>query len=85
VGAVLGTLAILLLAFSFGLLFFVSAPLAFAALMLGVTGRSRVERGLTARGRTAANAAMVLGIAGLVLSVVGCVYTALLLAGYWES
>jgi hypothetical protein len=85
VGVVLGALAILLLAFSFGLLFFVTGPLALVALILGMAGRSRVERGLTARGRGAANAAMVLGIAGLVLSVVGLVYTALLLAGYWES
>ena len=81
----LGVLAIVVLVFSFGLLFFVAGPIALVALILGGSGRARVERARTTQGRGAANAAMLLGIAGLVLSVIGFLYTALLFAGYWES
>jgi hypothetical protein len=85
VGLVLGVLAVVTLAFSFGLLFFVALPLAAIALILGFSARGRLERGQTARGRGAANAALLLGIAGLLLSVAGFFVTILFLGGYWES
>ena len=84
-GVVLGALAIVTLAFSFGLLFFVALPLAAVALVLGFSARRRVERGVTARGRGAANAALLLGVAGVVLSAIGFFVTILFLGGYWES
>lgn len=85
VGLVLGILALLVLVFSFGLLSFVSGPIALVALILGGSARGRHANGETTRGRGAANAAMVLGIAGLVLSAIGLFYTLLFLGGYWES
>jgi len=82
---VLAVLAILTLAVSFGLLFFVAFPVALAALALGASARRRVERGTTRRGRRAANAALLLASAGLLLSAVGAFVTVLFLGGYWES
>ena len=84
-GVVLGVLAILTVLVSFGFAFFASGPLAVVALLLGFSGRRRVERGETREGRGAANAALILGIAGIVLTIVGFLVAALLIAGYWES
>ena len=64
---------------------FVGGPIALVALILGASGRGRHASGRTTRGRGAANAAMVLGIAGLVLSAIGLFATLLFLGGYWES
>ncbi len=72
--------ALLILAVSFGLLFFIALPLAVLAVVLGAVARGQ------GRGRHGvATAGLATGIVGIVLSFAGAVYTALLLAGYWED
>ena len=85
VGIGIGLLALILLGGTFGLFFFVTGPLSVLGLVLGISGRSRVARGETTRGRRASVAAIAIGGIGIALAVVGAAVTALFLAGYWED
>lgn len=67
---VLGPLSILLLAFTSGALFYVALPCAVAAVALGTMGRSRVDRGESARFRGLAVAGRTFGVVGAVLAIV---------------
>jgi hypothetical protein len=78
-------LALIFLGGTFGLFFFVTGPLSLGGLLLGLSGRGRVKRGETPRGRRAAIAAIWFGAAGIALALVGAFITALFLAGYWED
>ncbi len=64
----LGPLAIILLVFTSGALFYVSLPLAIAAIVLGSIGRRKVDRGETTRMRGLATAGRTFGIIAAVLA-----------------
>ena len=63
-----------------GLFFFVNLPCSILAVIFGVSGKRRVDRGETAQHRSLAQAGFVLGVAGVVLGVLGLIAWGLILA-----
>lgn len=70
VALVLGVAAVGGLLLSAGWLFFLSLPLGVAAVVLGVRGKRRVDRGASSEHRAPAKAAIALGATAIVLSLV---------------
>ena len=66
----LGIAALAMLLLTSGGLFFLALPLGIVAVVLGVRGKRRVDRGASTEHRAAAKTGVVLGVASIVLSLV---------------
>ena len=81
-GFVVGLTALILLVFSIGILSPLTLALGIAGFVLGLIGKRRVDRGVTARGRGLAVAGLVLGLVAAVLSLLAvALFTIGLLSG----
>ena len=81
-GFVLALTALILLVFSIGILSPLTLVLAIAGFVLGLVGKRRVDRGVTARGRGLAVAGIALGLVAAVLSLLAvALFTIGLLSG----
>jgi hypothetical protein len=73
VALVLGILALVLVIFTFGVLSFLTLPLGIVAIVLGVLGRRKVERGETFQHRGLATGGLITGAIATVISLIAVI------------